>query len=236
MKKSIILALVSLVSILGFVGCKDITTEGLTGITYYASITLEGDEVCYLDMNSTYEEPGYSSVLNGEDNTADVVVSTDLDMTKAGIYTVSYSFTNADGFSSSAIRTIYVSAPNGVLTPNGCAYYSVLDGTYRDYAGSKTPFSGQSIFIQHLGDGVYNVSCFIGGYYDQYIGYGSGYAMAGSFKLHADNTIEVLSAGVPSWGDTMDSYTNAKYDPATGVLSWEIAYAGIMTFYVYMSL
>ena len=34
------------------------------------------------------------------------------------------------------------------------------------------------------------------------------------------------------WGDSLDSFENGKYDPATGEISFDAAYAGQMTFHV----
>ncbi|MFR9534122.1 MAG: BT_2262 family domain-containing protein [Rikenellaceae bacterium] len=235
MKKSIILALASFAVALGFVGCKDVTSDGLTGITYYASIELIGDAVCYADLGETYVDEGCVCLLEGEE--VEATVTSTVDSNNAGIYSVTYSYTNEDGFTSSTSRTVYMSAPGGAICD--AAYLTVQPGTYREYysdSTTTTAFSGYSIFFLHLGDDQYYVSCLIGAYYEQGVGYGSNYAMQGYIQLNADNSIEFLDGYVSSWGDSYDDYHNASYDPATGVVSWETDYAGCMTFFVKMAL
>jgi hypothetical protein len=71
-------------------------TEGLTDILYYPVITLEGDDIVLLSVGDKYEEPGYSAALGDEDYTANVKVSTDLDTSEPGFYTVTYSAVNPE--------------------------------------------------------------------------------------------------------------------------------------------
>lgn len=238
MKKSIILALASFVVALGFVGCKDVTSEGLTGITYYASIEIIGDAVCYADLGEPYVDEGCICTLEGEE--VEATVTNTVDSNTAGIYSVTYSYTNEDGFTSSTSRTVYVSAPDGTICD--AAYLTVQPGTYREYYNSDgsvystTSYSGYSILFLHLGDDEYYVSCLIGAYYEQGVGYGSSYAMKGYIQLNADNSIDFLDGYVSGWGDSYDDYHNASYDPATGVIYWETDYAACMTFFVSMAL
>ena len=56
--------------------------------------------------------------------------------------------------------------------------------------------------------------------------------MTGYVQLLSDNTIKLLSSHVENWGDSLDSFENGKYDPATGEISFDAAYAGQMTFHV----
>jgi len=61
------------------------TTEGLTGITYYPVITLNGDYgVIYL--GETYEDPGCVAIMNGEDVSSQVTVNSNINPNQIGEY------------------------------------------------------------------------------------------------------------------------------------------------------
>lgn len=68
--------------------------------------------------------------------------------------------------------------------------------------------------IKKTAPGIFKVSDFFGGYYDQRAGYGSSYAMGGYFQLLADNSLVQLSSYVPGWGDSADYCEDAVYDAA----------------------
>ncbi len=237
MKKSIILALVSVVSALGFVGCTTENTLGLTGIIYYPVITLEGDNPYLCSVGESYVEPGYSAVEGSEDVTGNVVISSNVDANNMGIYSITYSATSADGFSASVSRDVYVYDPS-YDGPNPAGTYTVQAGSYRYYyTGSEVAFSGYTVTVEEFLPGFFYVSDYIGGFYASYYGYGSSYAMTGYFTLDDDNNVVPISSSVKGWGDSMDYMENGVYDPEAGTLSWDVTYAGeIMTFYVRLAI
>jgi len=207
----------------GFMGCDDDTTEGLTGITYYPVITLEGEQSIIVGLDDPFVDPGYSADLNGEDITDDVVVDSNVDVTTAGLYTIEYSAVNEDGFERAVVRNVYVAdlTPSPIRTGN----HKVLEGTHRIYDGStRTDYSDYEILFLQTEPGVFYVSDLMGGYYDQRAGYGSNYAMNGYIRLNEDNTIELISSEVPGWGDEADYMANGVYNPATDQISWTISY------------
>ncbi|WP_439185600.1 BT_2262 family domain-containing protein [Carboxylicivirga taeanensis] len=224
-KYKILLFLVVLGLAGSFISCDDDTTGGLTGITYYPVITLEGEQSMIVGLNEPFVDPGYSADLNGEDITGDVVVDSNVDVTKAGLYTIRYSAVNEDGFERAVVRDIYVAD----LTPSPIetGYHAVLEGTHRIYDGSKrTDYSGYDILFLQTEPGVFYVSDLMAGYYDQRVGYGSNYAMNGYIRLNDDNTIELISSSVPGWGDEADYMADGVFNPATGQISWTISYVG----------
>ncbi len=214
--------------------CDDVSTEDTSRITYYATLNLEGDKTILWTLNEPYVDPGYVAELNGEDVTSQVEIAGDVDVSTPGIYTLVYSIANADGFSVSDSRTVMVA--DSAESPIESGFWTLQPGSFRNLDGAISNFSGFPITILQLEPGVFYVSDFIGGYYDQGAGYGSDYAMAGTFRLNADNSIEVLSSGVAGWGDDMDSYANAHFDPESGTIHWEIAYAGVMIFDITLGL
>lgn len=226
-------------ALISFSACEDETSQDPSVVTYYATLELEGDELLFWDMNTPYVDPGYVSEMQGEDVTDQVVVSGNVDYTKAGIYNLVYTMTNKDGFSVTRSRTVMVSDPTP--SPIESGYWTTAPGSYRELYTydddgnvantTVTPYSGYSIIILQLAPGRFYISDFLGGYYDQRAGYGSSYAMVGEFLLNDDNTITPLRGTVAGWGDAMEDMRNGQCDPETGMVSFDIDYAG-MTFYI----
>ena len=232
--KKVIYSLLLFCGLFGLWGCEK-TTEGLTKVTYYVNFELNGDDPMLVSMGSTFSDPGVIAMEGEEDVTASVAVNSDVNADQIGLYSVSYSAANADGFSSSIKRTVIVYDPE--ITTDASGNYTVDSSvSYRNMSGEQVPFKGDfSVSVTLVAPGIFAVSDFLGGWYDQGAAYGSTYAMKGYFKLNADNTIEPLSSLVAGWGDSMDNMKDGKYDPETGQISWYIDYAGTMTFYVIMN-
>ncbi len=211
--------MIGLLAPLALAGCRKIET-GLTDVTYYAVIDLAGDNPYVMNLGESYEEPGFSATMNGEDITDKISVSGNVDSSTPGIYTVSYTAVNEDGFSSSVSRSVYVLNPGGVeniynsSTKIGSKSYRVPGFLV---TGTDTP-------------GVYKLEDLCGGfyYYGQYPGYeASGYDFhwEALFSVNADNTLTLLSTG--DWYFGADAYDTSSftgtYDPETGVLAYQFA-------------
>ncbi|MBQ6918604.1 MAG: DUF5012 domain-containing protein, partial [Prevotella sp.] len=155
-----------------------------------------------------------------------------IDTNTAGLYTVTYSAVNADGFPASVNRTVAVCDPT--ITTDISGTWTTQAGTYRLYGGkTNTPFAGYTCKIQKAAPGIFSVSDFFAGYYDQRAGYGSSYACKGYLQLLADGTLVCLSNGVAGWGDALDEGTfSGAYDATTETIQWQCDYAGSMTFYI----
>ena len=210
-----------------FNSCTDDSTEGLTRITYYPELTLEGDKTLYLDKGASFTDPGYTAILNGEDVSDQVEISTNLNTNKSGIYTISYSIVNADGFSSSASRKIIVTDPNDAIEG---IYYTDPE-SYRLYNGAQVAYGNSfTILILNNGDGTYNVDDLLGGWYGQRAGYGSNYAMQGIISVSADGSIDMLASYVPGWGDTATGMTDGKFED--GTITWNLEYTDYPFFFI----
>ncbi|KAA6320229.1 hypothetical protein EZS27_029971, partial [termite gut metagenome] len=128
--------------------------------------------------------------------------------------------------------TIIVYDPDVITDLAGT--YTTAEGSYRYWlsTGVIVPFSGYKINISYIVPGIFYISDYMGGYYDQRAAYGAAYAMKGYFKLNVDNTLDALSGDIAGWGDSFDSFENGKYDPDSGSLYWELGYGGSMVFYI----
>ena len=214
-----------------FTSC-DKESEGKSGIVDYPKITILGDVFYISPQGNAYTDPGCIVTYQGEDYTSHVVVSglEDIDVNTAGLYYVTYSAVSPDGqYKWSETRTVAVCDPT--ISTDLSGSWTLQDGSYRNYSGNVTPYDGYGLTIKQLAPGIFSVSDFFAGYYDQRAGYGKNYAMAGQIQLLADGTLVGLSARVPGWGDSWDGF-DGKYDEATGTLTWDVDYAGIMTFHV----
>ena len=222
-------------SVFGLTSCNDDNDE-LTDsrLTYYVNLEMQGDAFVQVPIGSSYTDAGCKATMNGQDATSRIVTTglNSIDVNTAGLYTVTYSAVNDDGFPASVSRTVAVCDPS--ITTNIAGTWTTQTGTQRIYAtGTVTPFPDYSIKITKAAPGIFYVSDLFAGYYEQRAGYGGSYACKGYLQLLADNTLVCLSNGVAGWGDSLDEGTfSGSYDPATETLTWQEDYAGSMTFYI----
>lgn len=234
MKKIFLYGLMFCATAFGFTSCNDDNDQLTdTRVTNYILLTVNGDEVVYVDANSTYTDEGCTAEAGGQDVTSKVQTTNPVDTKTIGPYIVTYRATNEDGFSSEASRYVYVGSP---------LVGTVSDGSYRQtYNGDGSPkaqvaWSGYGIEMLTDGNGLYWVEDLMGGYYEQRAGYGSRYAMNGYLQVNADNTVEMVGGGgVPGWGDAYDDFANGVFDPETNTISYCVTYAG-MDFNVILNL
>ena len=199
--------------------CGDKETEGKSRFTYYPTIELEGDTYLVWDKGTPFVDPGYVSTMNGEDVTAEVMISGTPDVNKSGIYTMTYTTKkNDDGFDASASRTVVVLDPNSAVE----GFYLTQPDSYRTYNGNEVAFGNAfEILVIDNGDGTLYVDDLFGGWYCQRAGYGTKYAMGGTISLAADGTVGLISSLVPSWGDGLDDLTGSFAD---GVFTVDAVY------------
>ena len=225
-------------SALGFTSCND-DEDQLTDsrLTYYVNLEMLGDAFVQVPIGTSYTDAGCTATMNGQDVTSRIVTSgiDAINVNQAGLYTVTYSAINDDGFPASVSRTVAVCDPS--ITTNIAGTWTTQAGTQRVYKGTTiTPFAGYTCKITKVAPGIFSVSDFFAGYYDQRAGYGSSYACKGYVQLLADNTLVCLSNRVAGWGDSLDDDTFVgSYDPATETLTWDEAYAGSMTFHIILN-
>ena len=209
-------------------------TEGMTSITYYPVIEIEGDIYDSATAGVAYTDPGYSATLDGEDYTSNVKVTTSLDYAdpKPGYYTITYSAVNAEGFSASATRYVLVSDPNDNIS----GYYTSNPQSFREYNGVTYYGAAYMIPIYNVGGNKYHVTDLLGGWYSQRAGYGSDYNLGGEVEIDAAGKITLVESYLEGWGDSANGLTDGVADPAAGTLSWVTDYTEYnMLFHVMLS-
>lgn len=233
MKKIFFYGLALCLSAMSLTSCSSDEEHTDTRVTYYINLTINGDEVVYLDANSTYNDAGCKAEANGQDVSDKIIIDNPVDTKNIGPYTVTYSAVNEDGFASQAYRYVYVGVP---------VTGSVATGSFRQtYNADGSPkaqvaWSGYDIDLLTDGNGKYWVEDLLGGYYEQRAGYGSSYSMKGYLQVNADNTVDLVGGGdVVGWGDAYDDFMNGKFDPATNTISYTVVYAD-MDFNVILTL
>jgi len=217
-----------------FVGCQKITTDGVTQITYYPVFTLTGGSTLTVPVGQTFTDPGVICMEGENDITGKVKVSGSVNTNQLGVYQLTYSAINVDGFAGSATRTVVVYNP--AITTDISGAYTVAAGTNRTTlsSGAKTAYSGYPVNITLMAPGVFYVSDFFGGYYDKRAAYGSSYAMTGYISLNEDNSIDLISSHVSGWGDGLTELDNASYDPDSGI-QWSAVYVANYSFNVILT-
>jgi hypothetical protein len=118
---------ITLLTALVLSSCKD-DTAGVSHIVSYPVIKLKGDAASTILVNGNYTDAGFTATKGTTDLSSSVKVTGTVDATKAGVYTITYSVTDADGYSASARRYV------GVITPAAAALD--ISGTYGRNAGA----------------------------------------------------------------------------------------------------
>lgn len=213
MKKNFILFLSAALLVLA-TSCEK-TSQGLTRITYYPVISLQGDNPYIVQLGESYSEPGYTASLNGEDYTSGVKVSSNVNSAVPGIYSVTYSATNPDGCSWSTTRDVYV------LNPGGVANIYIA----HCWMGTRE-FNGIPTVVKPISDGVYEIDDMCGGFYyaGRYPGYEPTYDFHADtqFTLNEDGTFNVTKIGDWYFKGSFD-YGNITggYDFETGIFDYD---------------
>jgi hypothetical protein len=156
MKLSIIKYYSSLLAVvLLLAGCKkdfDITsTETQVGgskVTFFVDLQLNGNLYNGIVLGSTFEDPGAVATENGQP--VEVKVSGAVNSNQVGVYTLTYTATNKDGFAKSANRYVAVlpEAPDPSV----------------DLSGSYTSGTSPRATITKITDGLfYTTNCWGGG-------------------------------------------------------------------------
>ena len=133
MKKIFFYGLMLGMSVFGLTSCSDDYEKTDSRLTYYVNLEIQGDEFVQVPIGTSYTDAGCKATMNGQDATSRIVTSglEDIDVNTAGLYTVTYSALNDDGFLASATRTVAVCDPT--ITTDISGTWTVQAGSYRLY-------------------------------------------------------------------------------------------------------
>lgn len=151
-------------------------------ITYYPTIELLGAPIIPVEVNTTFDDPGISATIDGEEVPYE---TSNLDTSTPGLYTVVYTVTNEDGFSSSITRSVPVYENNGSIA----GYWN----------GSSGNGSGFPILITTTDDpNTFKITDVLAGHYEYGVNYGPAYAVPST--LNYDGTSLSSPGGVNAFG------------------------------------
>lgn len=203
MKK--IALLIILVSSFIFSSCEKEDSLGVSRVTTYPTIELKGDVASTILVGGTFTEPGYIAMEGTTDITKNLKVTGTVDPSKAGVYTLTYTVANKDGFTLSARRYI------GVITPEAAAMD--ISGSYQRNAGAK-------------GIATVTKTAFPGLYINDNPG---GIAAAGIDIYMFQTDVNVVSA--PSQNSSVGEFacTDGVYDGTNKLFKWVCVNGGYGT-------
>ncbi|WP_276499078.1 immunoglobulin-like domain-containing protein [Pontibacter litorisediminis] len=120
-------AVVLFATILLLAGCeKDDETANVSFVTTYPTVALIGDQWEVVQVGESFTDPGIEA-FEGE-TAIEYTTSGTVDTSVPGVYVLTYTAVNQDGFSASATRYV------GVITPEAAAID--LSGQYQRNAGA----------------------------------------------------------------------------------------------------
>jgi hypothetical protein len=205
-----------------FSSCKkELSSEGVSKLTYYVTIQLTNGSLVTNPKGTAYVDPGYKAMEGTSDVTGKVTIDGSVDVSKVGIYVLTYNVTNTDGFPSSASRTVIVYDPAAPPTD--------ISGSYLSDVSRVSParaFTGLDVSIIKKAPGIFYVSDLLGGFYDQGSNYryGEAFALTGYLQLNADNSLTYISSYNAGWDDSANSFNDGLYNPVTKGISWKVNY------------
>lgn len=222
MKKNILFAMLLALVAFTLTSCGDDESEGKSRITYFPTIDLLGDNPYVSPKGSPYQDPGFVSIMGGEDVSDKVTVTGIPNTSKSGDYTVTYTtIENEDGFGASTTRRVIVADANDPIE----GLYWVTPDSYRVRAGANVKYGGSyPVVVFNNGNGTYSADDMLGGWYYYRAGYGVMYAMKATFTVADDGTVTLLEGHVPGWDDDFEDYTGT-FDAATGTFKMNTVYA-----------
>ena len=177
-------------------GCDEETTDNISEVTHFPEFEMSGEKYYFIDQGNSYEEPGIKAFAG--ESQVEVETSGSVDETNPGVYTLTYSATNKDGYSKSVKRQVIVTG--GDVTQND------LTGTYTGgYYGD-----GQ-MTVTEIKDGLYQST--------DIFGYGQPYPTQGKIVDLGNGKLVVLSTS-SAFGRVLRSegtYTDTKLSYLLGI-------------------
>ncbi len=169
--------------------CNEATTGDVARETNYPLFSVEGDNPLFIDLGTTFTDPGVDASENGVSIPVTTTVAgayrggTSVDGNLSDRYDLTYSATNKDGFSGSASRSVYVVETGDLVTS--------IEGLYKATIirnGDLRATDVEYVLIWKNSDGTYELSCGFGAYYEIYVGYGLRYK-SGGMQVTANNIV-----------------------------------------------
>lgn len=212
---------------LALVSC-DESTEDHSMITHYVEFTMDGDEVMAVALGIPYTEPGVKVSENGKDVSSTMVTegTEDVNTDEIGVYYITYSAENSEGYPNDVTRTVVVYDPNVTADDISGSYVTTENNTVVE-PNTVTPilFKNFAVTLEAVAgaEGVYTISDFLGGYFAKVKGRGGNYAVSGYLAVDNNNKITYLDGADAATGVTPE-LSEGLYTSASKTLTWNVLY------------
>lgn len=185
-------------------------SEGVSQITTYCEFEMKGDVDMFIPVGTTFTDPG---CIAWEGETEVKVTSTsNINTNEIGMYTITYTAVNSDGFPATTTRNVNVCYPNMDIAGIWTAQI-VRNGSPRGpYQLTLLPLSEKTFYITDL----------LGGWYWIGSGYGFTYAFPGVLEINDDNTLSIIEAHESAWGSVgvFSESVTPTYNPETKTINF----------------
>jgi hypothetical protein len=204
--------LIVIACILFLAACEKDYDSFITKVTYYPEVEMLGEPLVFVPTEGSYVDPGVIATENDEE--IEVIVTSDIDYSTPGNYSIDYTAENSDGYTKTVSRQIIVYDSN-VSSED-------ISGTYVGdvVRNGGEAYSGFPVTLTKVPDidGVYEISDWIAGFYSNGRDYGPAFKFTGYIQINSSNEVIELSMTNP-WNDPFTDVAGS-YDSETGLLSY----------------
>ncbi len=192
-----------------FVSCEK-EYESYVKETPAPHMELIGGNPIVLFKGTPYEDPGIHAIeiSNGDTTELEYKVLNEVNVDVTGTYKLQYEVSNSEGYK------FYLSRNVSIVSFTGYDVFEIPEGTYD---GVRVGRGGGDVEIKKLAAGVYQISDLLGGYYDQFVGYGPDYAAPAILVISEDGSVR-SELGNSGFGPVVIS--NFVFDEATNVITY----------------
>ncbi len=235
MKKIFLKIMTVVVSSLLLTSCDADSTGGVSRVTVYPTLELNGSSVINIKKGESFTDPGVVALEGTTPITATSTVvgayrgGKTLDTNVADTYRITYSASNKDGFSGSVVRTVNV-VDDGDLVNSISGLYTAT--TTRNGVLTAQYTNMKYVQIWQNANGTYEISDGIGLYYAVGRAYGDGYlarpVIVTANSIPNNNyTISTFTVGTFVGGCVMSGLTA---DPAAQTVKFSTVWSSGYTF------
>ena len=210
--------------------CADESTEGVSRVTNFPVITINGESLQFVEIGETYTDAGAVSMV-GETEIETVTTYVDglytgsagVDTSSPDKYFVQYEAVNEDGFSGSALRTVWVVPPTGDLVTGISGLYTCSVQRAPAFTPTAQYNDLEYVAIWETSPGTFQITHAIGGYYDLGRGYGPAYSAGGMEIIANDipsNDFSSTTAFIPGFGLTVTQLSEIMVNPVDKMVTF----------------
>jgi hypothetical protein len=188
------------------------TTVGISKVIFYPAVSIIGDKIITITEGSAFTDPGVTAILNGK-TTPVVTTPTISATTPAGVYTVTYTASNPQGYTASDWRYVVV-VPASALADHVVAAND-FSGTYLRAA------TGVTSTWTKISTGVYQI--------ENAGGAATGVGLISVLVNFSGNNISIPTQDDPNYGGTISTSGAVYSTAAPATYSWVLNAPGYGT-------